>query len=504
MKLNKLLFGIVICCTTSVLWVSCKKTDVSLSTQVISASGLRLGGAITDDGTLEAKVPLLISANFLTANKQALLSGQLRTTPVKTLGGKDNTPPVVSITSPLTGVTVSGTVSIAVSATDNVGVSSVSVSVDGTSLGSKTAAPFTFSWNTSGVASGTHTITATAKDAAGNTATATIKVGINATVAGDITAPVVNITSPADGSSYTTGTAVSVAVNATDNVGVSSVSFSVDGVLQSSSSASPYSFSWNTTGATSSTHTLTATAKDAAGNSAASSVLVTLNTTIIQPPPLPSSYLLATPPVTNQGNEGSCSAFSTTYDARSIEQYYRTGATGYSYSTNIFSPAYVYNQVKFSSDCYSGTSTPMALDLLINKGVCTWQTMPYSDVTGCNVMPTAAQDAEAANYKIAFYSKILNTDLVTIKTMITQKHAVIINITADNGFINAGPGFIWSSYSGSGALPHGIIICGYDDAKHAYKVMNSWGTGWGDAGYSWIDYTYFTQVSGYYVYAMNY
>ncbi len=56
--------------------------------------------------------------------------------------------------------------------------------------------------------------------------------------------------------------------------------------------------------------------------------------------------------------------------------------------------------------------------------------------------------------------------------MITTNHPVMINVTADNSFINAGAGFIWKAYSGSGALPHAVIICGYDDAKNAYKIIN--------------------------------
>jgi C1A family cysteine protease len=129
--------------------------------------------------------------------------------------------------------------------------------------------------------------------------------------------------------------------------------------------------------------------------------------------------------------------------------------------------------------------------------------MPYSDINGCSLMPTSSQLIEAANYKISSYVKIVNSDRNAIKTMVFSNHPVIITIIADNSFVNAKSGFIWKVNSGSGALPHTLIICGYDDSKNAYKVMNSWGTSWADGGYSWIDYDFFPSQSSYYAYAIQ-
>src|SRR5256712_3642085 len=86
----------------------------------------------------------------------------------------DTTPPAVSMTAPAAGATVSGTVTVSATATDNVGVVGVQFKVDGANLGAEvTAAPYSLLWNTTLVASGSHSLTAVARDAAGNTATST-------------------------------------------------------------------------------------------------------------------------------------------------------------------------------------------------------------------------------------------------------------------------------------------------------------------------------------------
>ena len=83
----------------------------------------------------------------------------------------DTTPPTTSVTAPSSGATVSGTVTVTATATDNVGVVKVELYVDGALLGSGASSPTSASWNTTAVANGGHTITSKAYDAAGNVGT---------------------------------------------------------------------------------------------------------------------------------------------------------------------------------------------------------------------------------------------------------------------------------------------------------------------------------------------
>lgn len=175
----------------------------------------------------------------------------------------DTTPPTVSISSPTTGTTVSSTVSVQVAASDNVGVATVTLSVDGVLLASDTAAPYAFSWNTTTASNGSHTLTAQATDAAGNNASTSTVVNVS-NASPDSTPPTVSITAPSNG--VVVSGSVSVMVNATDNVGVVKVDLYVDGALVSTSTSSPFTNRWNSRKAASGAHTLLCKAYDAAGN----------------------------------------------------------------------------------------------------------------------------------------------------------------------------------------------------------------------------------------------
>jgi len=78
--------------------------------------------------------------------------------------------PVVSITSPTDQSSVTGTVAVASTATDPASISKVEFYVDWTLATTKTAAPYTFSWNTTPVAAGSHVITAMAVSSNGTQA----------------------------------------------------------------------------------------------------------------------------------------------------------------------------------------------------------------------------------------------------------------------------------------------------------------------------------------------
>ena len=99
---------------------------------------------------------------------------------VVTSGPADTTPPTTSITAPANNATVSGTVNVTASASDNVGVVKVEFYIDSVLKSTSTTSPYAFLWNTTTVANGSHTIFSKAYDAANNVGTsATVTVTVS-------------------------------------------------------------------------------------------------------------------------------------------------------------------------------------------------------------------------------------------------------------------------------------------------------------------------------------
>lgn len=95
-------------------------------------------------------------------------------------GSNDTTAPTVSLTGLTAGSTVTGSVELSASAADTgSGVASVAFQVDGNTVGTSTAQPYKFTWDTRSASNGTHAVRAVARDVAGNEAVSnTINVNV--------------------------------------------------------------------------------------------------------------------------------------------------------------------------------------------------------------------------------------------------------------------------------------------------------------------------------------
>ncbi|MGC8718207.1 MAG: clostripain-related cysteine peptidase [bacterium] len=192
----------------------------------------------------------------------------------------DTIKPSILISSPADGSTVSGTVTVKATATDNVGVVKVEFYIDATKVGEDTSSPYEYSWNTDNLTlNSQHTIQAKAYDNAGNVGESpTITVTV-----GDTQSPLVTINSP--GSIVPGSAIVQIQAQAIDRnkkakvpSGIQKVEFYVDGNKIGEDATSPYQCSWDTSGLKhNTTHTITVRAIDNANNIGEASTTTTIN-----------------------------------------------------------------------------------------------------------------------------------------------------------------------------------------------------------------------------------
>jgi hypothetical protein len=185
----------------------------------------------------------------------------------------DITDPLVSITSPDEGSTVSSSITVSVSATDNVGVERVELYIDGAFFCTSATNPHNFYWNTNDLPDGYYELSATGYDTSGNIGHSnSVTVYVHNQQEQDITPPVVSITSPADGAHLSK--LVKIKVLATDNIGVTRMQLYVDGLLMFDKQASAISWPWNVKKTSNGEHIISSKAYDAAGNVGTDSITV--------------------------------------------------------------------------------------------------------------------------------------------------------------------------------------------------------------------------------------
>lgn len=209
------------------------------------------------------------------------------------------------------------------------------------------------------------------------------------------------------------------------------------------------------------------------------------------------------PPIGSQGSQGSCVAWATAYAAKSYQE---KKEHNWSYDPpflkgsgeHVFSPAFIYNQINNGRD--QGSIIENAMDLMVNKGAAPWKYMPY-DQKDYRKQPSPEAIKEAKKYKAKSYRRVNFTNPDGIKAEINAGNPVVIGMLVDDGFYKLKTG-IYDKSNGATYGGHAMTIVGYDDSKvssngqkGAYRLINSWGTNWGDKGYGWISYKQFAKVA---------
>jgi C1A family cysteine protease len=214
---------------------------------------------------------------------------------------------------------------------------------------------------------------------------------------------------------------------------------------------------------------------------------------------IPSAYDLTSkfPPIGNQGQYGTCVAWSTGYNMMSALVGMDAGLSPSQLASTSaqMSPKDLFTAIpdsKKGNSC-DGTQFQNALNVLQTRGVATLSTVPYTGLGSCSQSssdPNWATDASA--HKIDYWRNVAGT-VDAIKRNIADNKPVLIGATLHEDFKNINSDAVYQGGSGAVIGGHAMCIVGYDDSKGgvgAFKVVNSWSTKWGASGYCWVSYDY--------------
>lgn len=193
------------------------------------------------------------------------------------------------------------------------------------------------------------------------------------------------------------------------------------------------------------------------------------------------------PPIGNQGRQSSCVGWAVAYGLKTMQEQAERD-WGADKADHQFSPAFIYNQIDHGQTCDGGSRITDALDLVRRRGAATLEQFPYSD-SSCSAMPTAAVSQSAREFAIADWRRVNVQDTTELKQHIVDGFPLLLGIHVDRQFGELSAGQSYGLPRGPSLGGHAVLLVGYDDARNAFKILNSWGTGWGDSGYGWIEYS---------------
>ena len=216
--------------------------------------------------------------------------------------------------------------------------------------------------------------------------------------------------------------------------------------------------------------------------------------------PLPESVSLLkfAPERKNQGQQGSCVAWSSVYAARTIVEAASTGQNG---NSTAYSPAFVYNQIGLEG-C-QGAYIQNAMEFMTSKGVVPFNDFPYSD-QDCSRQPNDRLWNEAGQNRMHGFTRLTTGEDVNginvraVKEHLAKDAPVVIGMMVGGSFMQNMLGKdLWEpteeDRSQMGFGGHAMCVIGYDDRKQAFQIMNSWGPEWGNNGIGWVHYADFKE-----------
>jgi hypothetical protein len=201
------------------------------------------------------------------------------------------------------------------------------------------------------------------------------------------------------------------------------------------------------------------------------------------------------PPIADQGRQNSCVAWASAYYTLSYAQAQQRQLTPEQrlLPKHQYSPSYLYNQINRGED--KGANFAAAFEVLAKQGCATLAEMPYRE-SDTIVQPDDGVREKALVRKaraVGYLFQGTHFDAEAVQGYLNEARLPIpmgIPIYADFPKVGQSvpPDTIYDLTLSPDAprLYHAITVVGYDLDKKAYRIVNSWGEGWGDKGFLWV------------------
>lgn len=199
------------------------------------------------------------------------------------------------------------------------------------------------------------------------------------------------------------------------------------------------------------------------------------------------------PPVYDQGQLGSCTG-NAIAGALQFARMKQRSANANLVPSRLFI-YYGERVIEGTVNADAGASLRDGMKVVATEGDCfesgpnSW---PYVIADFAVAPPASCVQAAAAN-EVKQYSSVVQA-LSQMKGCLAEGYPFVFGFTAFPALeANPFPASGLLPMPGAGETPiggHAVMAVGYDDAKQAFKIRNSWGPTWGLQGYFWMPYTY--------------
>lgn len=184
--------------------------------------------------------------------------------------------------------------------------------------------------------------------------------------------------------------------------------------------------------------------------------------------------------VKNQGGCGSCVAFAT---VGVLETTYQRQNNKSNTGINLSEAHLFYCHAgEEGRTCANGWYPENALKKVRDKGLATDNKYPYTGTQQACAVGSGWQNSKVTSVG---HSKL--STRAAMKDWIATRGSITGCFIVYQDFFSYSGG-VYKHVTGNQSGGHCVEICGYDDSKAAWICKNSWGTGWGEAGYFHIGY----------------